>query len=158
MLILETRNSSIKCSSIVNRFNASDALVVPSQGQSGGLWLFWNHEINLTVVDLSSNYIFSFFTSTLSPQQFGLVCIYGDPHHRTTNAIWSQVLNFVVTNSNLPMLCMGDMNDIMHVNEKLGPGRPDIRHINAFCDHVKQCGFIDLGVQWSGLHLDQQTF
>ena len=50
------------------------------------------------------------------------------------------------------------MNDIMHVNEKLGPGRPDIRRINAFCDHVKQCGFIDLGVQWFGLHLDQQMF
>lgn len=45
--ISETRNSSIKRSSIVNRFNASDALVVPSQGQSGGFWLFWNHEINL---------------------------------------------------------------------------------------------------------------
>jgi hypothetical protein len=40
---------------------------------------------------------------------------------------------------------MGDMNDIMHPNEKSGPGRPDRRRINAFCDHVKQCGFIDLG-------------
>jgi hypothetical protein len=44
---------------------------------------------------------------------------------------------------------MGDMNNIMHVSEKLGPCRPDVRHINALCDHVKQCGFIDLG--YSGL-------
>jgi len=40
---------------------------------------------------------------------------------------------------------MGDMNNIMHVNEKLGPTRADIRRINAFCAHVKQRGFIDLG-------------
>ena len=39
---------------------------------------------------------------------------------------------------------MGDMNNIMHVSEKLGPCRPDVRRINAFCDHVKLCGFIDL--------------
>jgi hypothetical protein len=32
---------------------------------------------------------------------------------------------------------MGDMNDIMHVSEKSGPGRPDVRQINAFYDNVK---------------------
>jgi hypothetical protein len=104
--------------------------------------LFWKQDISLTIVDHSNNYIFDLSNSDLGLQQFGLVCIYGDPHHQ--NTIWSQVLNFVVTNSNLPMLCMGDMNDIMHTNEKIGPGRPDIRCINAFYNHVKQFGFIDL--------------
>jgi len=33
----------------------------------------------------------------------------------------------------------------MHPNERHGPGRPDMRRINIFCDVVKQCGFIDLG-------------
>ena len=56
-----------------------------------------------------------------------------------------EVHNFVVNNRNLPMFCMGDMNNIMHANEKLGPTRADVRSINAFCAHVKQCGFIDLG-------------
>lgn len=48
-------------------------------------------------------------------------------------------------NNSLPILCTGDMNDIMHLNEKSGPGRPDLRRIDIFCDFVKQCGFIDLG-------------
>jgi hypothetical protein len=60
------------------------------------------------------------------------VCIYGDPHHQTTDAIWAKVLDFVVANSTLPTLCMGDMNDIMHPSEKSGPGRPDLRRINVF--------------------------
>jgi len=33
----------------------------------------------------------------------------------------------------------------MHVNEKLDPIRAEVRRIKAFCAHVKQCGFIDLG-------------
>jgi hypothetical protein len=35
----ETRNSSISVSSLVNHFNLNNAFVVPSPGQSGGLWL-----------------------------------------------------------------------------------------------------------------------
>lgn len=57
--ISETRNSSIKRTSLINRFNAFDAFVVPAIGQSGGLWLFWNDEVSLTVVDHSANYIFA---------------------------------------------------------------------------------------------------
>jgi hypothetical protein len=37
------------------------------------------------------------------------------------------------------MLRMGDLNELMHVNEKLGPTRADIN------SYVEQCGFIDLG-------------
>lgn len=40
---------------------------------------------------------------------------------------------------------MGDLNEIMHPNEKFGPGRHDTRRVNAFCDSMKQCGFLDLG-------------
>jgi hypothetical protein len=103
--ISDTRNSSIKRSSLVNRFNALDAFVVPPQGQSGGLWLFWTHDVSITVVDHSHRYIFALCTSNLTSQQFGLVCIYGDPHHRNTTTIWSQVLQFVVTNTALPICC-----------------------------------------------------
>jgi hypothetical protein len=44
---------------------------------------------------------------------YGLVCIYGDPHHRLTSFL-NQVLNFVELNSIFHMFCMGDFNDIMH--------------------------------------------
>jgi hypothetical protein len=96
--------------------------------------LFWKQDVSLTVVDQSPNYIFALCNNNLDHKQFGLVRIYGDPHHQNTTTIWSQVLDFVVTNSSLPMFYMSDMNDIMHANEKLGP---DLRRINVFCDHVK---------------------
>lgn len=107
--------------------------------------MIWKQDFNITVVDQSPNFIFALCNNNLDNTTFGLVCLYGDPHHQNSSTIWLQVHHFVVTNSNLPMFCMGDMNDIMHPCEKSGPGRPDLRRINAFCDSVKQCGFLDLG-------------
>jgi hypothetical protein len=40
---------------------------------------------------------------------------------------------------------MGDLKDIMHPSEKLGPSSVDVNRMNAFCSYVKHCGLIDLG-------------
>jgi hypothetical protein len=56
-----------------------------------------------------------------------------------------QVFHFVQSHQDLPMFCMGDMNEIMHPNEKHGPGTPHMCRINVFCDLVKRCGFLNLG-------------
>jgi hypothetical protein len=40
---------------------------------------------------------------------------------------------------------MGDLNELLHVNEKLGPTRADANCIYEFSSCVKQCGLIDLG-------------
>jgi hypothetical protein len=57
--ILETQNSNITKTAIKNHFNLSDAFVFPSQGQSGGFWLMWNDEINVTIIDHHHHYIFA---------------------------------------------------------------------------------------------------
>lgn len=147
--ISKTRKSSISKSSIINHLNLNDAFVVPSQDESGGLWLLWTDEVDITIVDHSHHFIFALCVNRTTPHHYGLVCIYGDPHHHATSAIWEQVLNFVVMNGSLPMLCMGDLNELMHVNEKLGPTCADVNCINELCAYIKQCGFIDLG--YSGL-------
>ena len=64
---------------------------------------------------------------------FILVCIYGDPHHSRTDVIWQDVLNFVVNYPNMLVLCMGDMNNIMNVREKLSPHPANYAHISNFC-------------------------
>jgi len=143
--ISETRNSSISSSSIKNHFNYNDAFVVPSIGQSGGLWLIWSDEVDVSIVGHHHHYIFALCTNKASHLQYGLVCVYGDPHHRQSSVIWNRVLHFVNLNANLPILCMGDFNDIMHASEKLGPYAADVARISEFCGFIKQCGFFDLG-------------
>ena len=84
----ETRNASITNTSITNRFNYNDAFVVPAQGQSGGLWLLWNDEVDLNVMDHSHHFIFALCTNKSTSRQYGLVCLYGDPHHILTTSIF----------------------------------------------------------------------
>lgn len=75
---------------------------------------------------------------------FNLVCIYGDPHHLQTRAIWDDVVAFVLANPSMPSFCMGDMNDIMNANVKRGPHSANASRIWNFYAYVKSCGFIDL--------------
>jgi hypothetical protein len=140
----ETKNASISLTSLVNHFNV-DAFVVPSQGQSGGLWIMSTNEVEVSIYDHNHHYILALCKNKTNNQQYGLVCIYGDPHHRSMNVIWDQVLNFVTLNASMPMFCMGDMNEIMHNHEKLGPSRVHVNRINAFYTYGKHYGFIDLG-------------
>lgn len=65
------------------------------------------------------------------------MCLYGDPHHYITSSIWAQVLDFIVLNIILPILCMGDLNEQKHAKEKLGPTMADVNRINEFCALVK---------------------
>jgi hypothetical protein len=85
--ISETRNSTISCSSLTNKFNAADAFVVRAIGQSGGLWLIWMQDVSVNVVHQSHHFIFVVCNNKLDNRQFGLVCIYGDPHHHLLETI-----------------------------------------------------------------------
>jgi len=143
--ISETRNATINRTALINHFNLTDAFVVPALGQSGGLWLLSSADISFNVVDHDRHSIFAICNLSSTNQTFALICIYGDPHHRSTQAIWTRVQNFVLSNTNLPVICTGDLNDIMNSNEKVGPCRTNPTRINRFCDYVKQCGLIDLG-------------
>jgi hypothetical protein len=40
---------------------------------------------------------------------------------------------------------MGDLNNIMHPNEKWGHSPPSLSRIDNFCSLIKQCGLMDLG-------------
>jgi hypothetical protein len=143
--ISETRNSSNSSTALKNHFALNNAYVVPSNGHYGGLWLLWTDEVEISILDQSQHYIFSMCINKSSLKKFGLVCVYGDPHHRSTSTIFDNVLTFVASNYNVPILCMGDLNELMHDYEKLGPGTASNARINLFRSYVKRCGFIDLG-------------
>lgn len=88
---------------------------------------------------------------------FNLVCLYDDPHHQHTNSIWQDVFSFVTDTQDRPTLCIWDLNNIIHPNEKWGRGPPCLSRIDNFCALVKQCGLMDLGYSgpaytWTNKH------
>ncbi|GJN05547.1 hypothetical protein PR202_ga23184 [Eleusine coracana subsp. coracana] len=149
IFVSETRSSRINRSHLINRFLVIDSYVVPTNGQSGGLWLMWNDDITITVVRSSHHQILAQGVYIPSKKNFNLVYMYGDPHHLKTNEIWEEVSTSVLDNPDTPTFCMGDLNNIMHVNKKSGPSPANAARIHNFCCLVKDCGFFDLGYNGS---------
>jgi hypothetical protein len=104
----------------------------------------WTDELEISVQSATFHLVLAITKDRSNDQSFGLVCIYGDPYHRQTAAIWDQIVNFVYDNSNLPMLCIGDMNDLMYDSDKSSPNINRARLYN-FRQHVRNCGLFDLG-------------
>lgn len=142
--VSEIKSSKIKPSDLVTRFNLYDSIVVPSKRRSGGLWLMWNDDIQVSVHSSTFHVILATVVNRFSNQKFGLVCVYGDPYHRQTSQIWDQIASFVYDNSNMPMLCIGDMNELLYDMDK-NSLKVNHSRMHAFRLLVKQCGFFDLG-------------
>jgi endonuclease/exonuclease/phosphatase family metal-dependent hydrolase len=137
----------------------SDSIVVPSRRRLEGLWLMWSDEVQVSVHSFNFHVILATVVNSSSNQQFGLVCIYGDPYHRSTTHIWDQVASFVYDNS-MPIMCIGDMNEILFDMDKNTPNVNRSR-MNAFRLIVKQCGLFDLGFSgpaytWTNRHFSSK--
>jgi exonuclease III len=144
IFVSEIKSSKVKASDLVARFSMHDSVVVPSQRRSSGFWLMWNDSLQVNVHSTSFHIILATAVCTTNNQKFGLVCIYGDPYHRQTSDIWNKVASFVYDNPSLPIVCIGDMNDLLYDMDK---SSPNINHARmyAFRTLVKQCGLFDLG-------------
>ncbi|XP_048555987.1 uncharacterized protein LOC125536777 isoform X1 [Triticum urartu] len=138
--VSEIKSSKVRSVDLVNRFDVANGFVVPSRGASGGLWLMWTDELKVSVHAAAFHYILANVVHAASGVNFCLICIYGDPYHKQTNAIWDQVADFVYDNLGKPMVCMGDLNDVDACD-----GNINFYRMNAFRSLVKNCGLFDIG-------------
>uniref|UniRef100_A0ACD5YLP3 Uncharacterized protein n=1 Tax=Avena sativa TaxID=4498 RepID=A0ACD5YLP3_AVESA len=87
IFVSETRSSKITPVQLNTRFNIAGSFVVPSVGLSGGLWLLWSDEVQVSV-EFSNRYlILAVVVYIPTNTQFLLVCVYGDPYHHFTKMI-----------------------------------------------------------------------
>jgi hypothetical protein len=144
IFVSETRTSKYRPAQLNNRFNVADSFVVPSQDLSGGLWLLWTDVVQVDVKFADHHIILALVVHIPTNVKFALVCIYGDPHHRLTKMIWDHISTFVYDNLGNPVLCMGDMNDIMSHADATS-SKVNKYRMNAFASYIKNCGLFDLG-------------
>uniref|UniRef100_A0ACD5W649 Uncharacterized protein n=1 Tax=Avena sativa TaxID=4498 RepID=A0ACD5W649_AVESA len=154
--VSEIKSSKVKSSDHNARFNMYNSFVVPSRRRSGGLWMMWSDDLEVTVHSSSFYVILATAVYNTTNQKFGLVCIYGDPYDRQTSQIWNDVAAFVYDNPSIPMLCIGDMNELFNDMDKNLPNINRSR-MYAFRSFVKNCGLFDLGFSgpaytWTNKH------
>jgi hypothetical protein len=142
--ISETKNSRLTAAQISAHFDMHDSLVVPARGRAGGLWMMWSDDMDVTIQHTSFHLVLAVVKDKPKNLEFGIICIYGDPYHQNSSTIWQQIANFVYYNNGLPMLCIGDMNDLLFDADKSSPNI-NHNHMASFRSAIKLCGLFDLG-------------
>ena len=126
-------------------------------GFAGGIWVMWStdlvevehlcsteQEIHISVKVKGSNTLWL------------LSAIYASPHRSERRILWNN-LSVIADLHNLPWVMVGDFNDILSCDEKLGGNRPVASRIREFRDCLNACSMIDMRFSrpkytWSNCH------
>uniref|UniRef100_A0ACD5WIG9 Uncharacterized protein n=1 Tax=Avena sativa TaxID=4498 RepID=A0ACD5WIG9_AVESA len=142
--VSETKSSKYSSSRLNGRFSIAGSFIVPSKGHSCGLWMLWTDEVHVSIKFFNQYMILAILVDRTTNIDFVLACIYGDPHHRHTRIIRDHVYNFVCEYHGKPVVCLGDLNDIMCDMDTTSTNINKFR-MRTFNSYVKQCGLFDLG-------------
>ena len=69
---------------------------------------------------------------------------YGHPNTNKRYISW-HLLDSLSTQCNLPWVVLGDFNEILYSNEKLGGAMREAKQMEDFRDCLNRCGLVDLG-------------
>jgi hypothetical protein len=123
---------------------------VSSSGRSGGLGLFWNNEIKVDILPYSQYHLDTIVTEQ-GKESWRLTVVYGEAQVNERHKTWD-MLKFIRSANDLPWLCIGDFNEVLHRSEHMGVNERSYSQMAGFRDAVDVCGLCDLGfsgVEWT---------
>ena len=97
----------------------SNGLIVPNQGRSGGLALFWSTDVNFEIKSYSQYHIDATITEQDNNFIWRFTGFYGHPVSNLRKDSW-KLLSYLNSQFSLPWFCCGDFNEILSVTEKSG--------------------------------------
>ena len=116
---METKAKISRMERIRNRLGFANDLCVPCVGQSGGLTLIWNREVDIEIKSYSKNRIDAVVKEQGSNFGWRFTGFYGHPETHRRYESW-QLLAFLNSQFQLPWLCPGDFNEILSITKKEG--------------------------------------
>ncbi|XP_057444580.1 uncharacterized protein LOC130736815 [Lotus japonicus] len=112
--------------------------------QAGGLALYWNSGLDLSILSHSLNHInFQFPLHHVNKTAIG-TGFYGHPEKQQKWRSWELLRSLKPTN-HLPWLCFRDFNEILCQDEKKGGLAWDCNQSMAFHQVITECNLQDLG-------------
>ncbi|XP_024162452.1 uncharacterized protein LOC112169623 [Rosa chinensis] len=125
---------------------------VLSDGQYGGLGVFWTDDIVLWVRTFSAHHIDMEVSSGPGEPRWRLTGFYGYARTSELDLSW-QLIRDLCDLDSLPWVIIGDLNEILNNGEKTGgPIRPE-RQMRGFREALGYSELIDLGFQGAKMTL-----
>ncbi|XP_062014558.1 uncharacterized protein LOC133731122 [Rosa rugosa] len=119
---------------------------VLSDGQSGGLGMFWTEDVQVQVGTFSPHHIDIMIDGGSGNPRWRLTGFYGFSRTSERDRSW-QLLRDLRDLDSLPWVVIGDFNEILNNGEKKdGPARAE-RQMRSFREALGYCELLDLGFQ-----------
>ncbi|XP_019094666.1 PREDICTED: uncharacterized protein LOC104757523 isoform X2 [Camelina sativa] len=122
LFLIETKNGYKYVDNIRQDLGFPYSFILPSDGLSGGMAIFWNDTVQVDFLDQPTlNYTDMYISEPGSPI-FCLTYVYGDPDQKQRNNMWDKMALWASMGMyrSKPRLVLGDFNDIKSNEEKLG--------------------------------------
>ena len=143
MFIMETQISKYRVENLRYTLSFDNSFAVNSSGRSGGLGLFWNNDVLLSIQKYS-NYHIDTIISEHGKEPRRMSFIYGEPNRSLRYRTWD-IMKQMRSDTDLPWVCMGDFNEILRREEQLGPNEREEYLMEGFRDAVDVCQLRDIG-------------
>lgn len=117
---------------------------VSSDGQSGGLALFWDDQWSVEIKELNERYIDAYVSVSSEDPIWRLTCVYGEPRVENRQRMWDTLAN-LRANSDLPWMLVGDFNEALWQCEHMSATPRPTNQMASFRELLQQCGLHDIG-------------
>ncbi|OMO61130.1 Endonuclease/exonuclease/phosphatase [Corchorus capsularis] len=146
LFIMESKNKRRYMENLKRKLKFKYGFYVDPQGLSGGLALWWNDDVSVSILRSCKNLIDSTVTDVKNGVVSRIFWVYGPPEAEDRSKFW-QLVQRRMEDQNIPWMCLGDFNDILYLHEKEGGNIKEYWKIRNFRDMVDGCNLIDLPFQ-----------
>lgn len=148
VFLCETRQAANKVEKMKWRLGLKGFCGVSSDGFSGGLALFWDESLQVSLLDSCARYIDVMIRDNATGVQWRGTFVYGEPRVENRYLMWEHLVRLKGV-SNEPWFVCGDFNEAAWQHEHFSSTSQGEAQMTAFRDALLDCELWDLG--FSGL-------
>ncbi|KAM6576524.1 hypothetical protein CsatB_028361 [Cannabis sativa] len=138
LFLMETKLQSGSISKFRNSLHFPHGIEVPRIGLSGGLMLLWKSNVDIAINNYSSNHI-DCFVELHGGLSFHFTGFYGHPQVSHRVHTWTLLKRCFDIAPLQPWLVMGDFNEVLSNNDKIGGPIRNQHQIQAFQSTIDLC-------------------
>jgi hypothetical protein len=151
VFILETRQQNNRLSNLRFRIGLNKVFVVDGHGKGGGLVLFWDDSLKISILSYILHYIDTLIWDADHHAHWRGTFVYGEPHMHERSKMW-ELLRRLKPVSRAPWMLIGDFNEALwsfkhfSTRRRLDKQMQEFQEVLDHCD-VHNLGF--MGVPWT---------
>ncbi|KAL9437109.1 hypothetical protein AB3S75_023031 [Citrus x aurantiifolia] len=142
LFVCETKLTTKQMYETSRKLKIDNYLAVNRNGKGGGLAMLWYNEANVHVTSYSNHHVDA-WVQREDGSWMRCTGKYGHLEMAQKQHTWT-LLKSLAGLSDIPGLCFGDFNEILHPNKKLGGNDRSVNMISEFREALCECNLIDL--------------